>query len=76
MDPRYRPQTFDELESDRTPVSWLNEPLQPDNVRSIGRAARRPLHAVLCEALTNTRALLTPTRGGRDGAAAGAAGSC
>jgi hypothetical protein len=46
------------MASDRTPISWINEPLPPDNVRSIGRAARRPLHAVLCEALTNTQALL------------------
>ena len=41
------------MASDPVPVSWINEPPPPDNVRSIGRAARRPLHAVLCEALTN-----------------------
>jgi hypothetical protein len=58
MDGRYWPRRFDELESDRTPVTWLNEPLPPDNVRSIGRAARRPLHAVLVESLISTRALL------------------
>jgi hypothetical protein len=49
---------------DRTPVTWLNEPLPPDNVRSIGRAPRRPLHAVLCEALTNTQALLARLEAG------------
>jgi hypothetical protein len=36
----------------------LTEPLPPDNVRSIGRAARRPLHAVLVESLNSTQALL------------------
>jgi hypothetical protein len=63
MDRRFWPRRFDEMASDRTPVSWLNEPL-PDNVRSIGRAARRPLHAVLCEALTNTQALLARLEAG------------
>ena len=53
---RYWPRRFDEIES--TPRTWLNEPLPPDNVRSIGRAARRPLHAVLVESLNSTRALL------------------
>ena len=38
--------------------------MPPDNVRSIGRAARRPLHAVLCEALTNTQVLLTRLEAG------------
>ena len=33
-------------------------------MRSIGRAARRPLHAVLCEALTNTQAVLTRLEAG------------
>ena len=46
------------MASDRSPVSWLNEPVPPDNVRNIGRAARRPLHAVLVESLNSTRALL------------------
>ena len=64
MDRLYWPRTFEELGSDRTPVTWLNEPVPPDNVRSIGRAARRPLHAVLCEALTNTQALLARLEAG------------
>jgi len=62
MDRRYWPQQFDGTDS--TPVSWINEPLPPDNVRSIGRAARRSLHAVLCEALTNTRGLLARLEAG------------
>jgi hypothetical protein len=64
LDDKYRPRTFEEMADDRTPTTWLNEPLPPDNVRSIGRAARRPLHAVLCEALTNTQALLTRLEAG------------
>jgi hypothetical protein len=56
MDRRYWPRQFDEIEG--TPTTWLNEPLPPDNVRSIGHAARRPLHAVLVESLNSTRALL------------------
>jgi hypothetical protein len=59
---RYWPRQFDEIEG--TPQTWINEPVPPDNVRSIGRARRRPLHAVLCEALTNTQALLTRLEAG------------
>ena len=64
MTDKYRPRNFDELADDPIPVSLINEPLPPDNVRSIGRAARRSLHAVLCEALTNTQALLTRLEAG------------
>jgi hypothetical protein len=38
-------------------VSWLNEPVPPDNVRTLVRPSQRSLHAVLCEALTNMQAL-------------------
>jgi hypothetical protein len=62
MDRRYWPRQFDEIEG--TPLTWINEPVPPDNVRSIGRAARRPLHAILCEALTNTQALLARLEAG------------
>jgi hypothetical protein len=62
MDRRYWPRQFDEIGD--TPVSWLNEPAAPDNVRSIGRAARRPLHAVLVESLNSARALLTRLESG------------
>jgi hypothetical protein len=53
---RYWPRQFDELGSDPIPVSLLNEPVPPDNVRALVRPNQRSLHAVLCEALTNTRA--------------------
>ena len=53
---RYRPRQFEEFESDPTPVTWLNEPLPPDNVRILV-PRQRSLHAVLCEALTNTQTL-------------------
>jgi hypothetical protein len=52
---KYWPRQLDGIE---TPTTWINEPAPPDNVRSIGRAARRPLHAVLVESLNSTRALL------------------
>jgi hypothetical protein len=53
---RYWPRWPDEIED--TPRTWLNEPVPPDNVRTIARAERRPLHAVLVESLNSTRALL------------------
>jgi len=59
---RYWPRQFDEIEG--TPQTWINEPAPPDNVRSIGRAARRPLHAVLVESLNSTQALLTRLESG------------
>jgi hypothetical protein len=58
MDYKFRPRTIEELETDPTPVTLLNEPLPPDNVSTIVRANQRSLHAVLCEALTNTKGLL------------------
>jgi hypothetical protein len=61
---RYRPRQFNELASDRTPVTWLNEPLPPENVSTLVRTKQRALHAVLCEALMNTQALLTRLESG------------
>jgi hypothetical protein len=52
---RYRPRQFDELASDRAPVTWLNEPVV-DNVRALV-PRERSLHAVLAENLNATRAL-------------------
>jgi hypothetical protein len=52
------------MESDPVPVSWLNEPVPPDNVRSIVRPTKRPMHAVLCESLTNAQALLARLEAG------------
>ena len=52
------------MASDRAPVSWINEPLPPDNVCTLARPTRRSLHAVLCEALTNTRGLLARLEAG------------
>jgi len=60
---RYRPRTFEELADDPIPVSLLNEPLPPDNVSTL-RPTQRSLHAVLCEALTNTQALLARLEAG------------
>jgi len=46
------------------PPSVLNEPLPPNNVSALVRPKQRSLHAVLCEALTNTQALLTRLEAG------------
>src|SRR5262249_10515947 len=54
----YCPRSFGELASDPIPLSLLNEPLPPDNVRALVPTKQRSLHAVLCEALTNTQSLL------------------
>ena len=40
-------------------MTWVNEPLPPDNVSTLVQTKQRSLHAVLCGALTNTQALLT-----------------
>ena len=42
---------------DSTPVTFINESVLED-VRELRPGAKRSLHAVLCEALTNTQALL------------------
>jgi hypothetical protein len=63
MDDKYWPRTIDELAEDPIPLTVLNEPAAPANV-SAPRPKERSLHAVLCEALTNTQALLTRLEGG------------
>jgi hypothetical protein len=61
MADKYSPRSFAE---DPIPRTVLTEPVPPDNVRSIVRAERRPLHAVLVESLNNTQALLTRLESG------------
>ena len=63
-DRKYWPRTSEELAEDPIPVSLINQPLPPDNVRTLVRPNQRSLHAVLCEALTNTQALLTRLEAG------------
>jgi hypothetical protein len=53
----------DELAGDPTPVTFINEPVPPDNVCTLVPKAWS-LHAMLCEALTNTQALLTRLEAG------------
>ena len=60
----YRPRTFEEMAGDPTPVSFINQPVPPDNVRALVSPNRRSLHAVLCEALTDTQALLARLEAG------------
>jgi hypothetical protein len=61
---RYWPRQFDELAVDPTPVTLINEPLPPDNVRALVQPTQRSLHASLCGALTNTQALLARLEAG------------
>jgi hypothetical protein len=63
LDDKYLPRTFAELGSDRTPVTWLNEPAPPDNVTTLV-PRQRSIHAVLVESLNSTRALLTRLEAG------------
>jgi len=56
LDDKYRPRQLEEI--DDNGVSILNQPIMPDNVSTLARAKERSLHAMLCEALTNTKALL------------------
>jgi len=62
-DDRYWPRQFEEMAEDAVPVTIINEPLPPDNVRALV-PRQRSLHAVLCEALMNTQALLARLESG------------
>jgi hypothetical protein len=55
MADKYSPRSFAELAEDPIPQTLLNEPVL-DNVIALPKS--RSLHAVLCEALINTRVLL------------------
>ena len=61
---RYWPRRFEEMASDRAPVTWLNEPVPPDNVATLV-PRQRSIHAVLVESLNSTKALLTRLESGR-----------
>ena len=51
---RFWPRSFSLEPLERDPVTVINEPPLPDNV-SVMVPKPRSLHAVLCEALTNTQ---------------------
>jgi hypothetical protein len=59
---RYWPRQFEEIEGNG--VSLINEPLPPDNVRTLVQPNPRSLHAVLCEALIDAQALLARLEAG------------
>ena len=61
---KFWPRTAEELAEDPIPRSFINQPLLPDNVRPLVSPNRRSLHAVLCEALTDTQALLARLEAG------------
>ena len=58
MSNRYWPRRFDELEGDRTPVSWLNEPPPPDNVGVLVPSRKRSLHAIVAQYLADVEGLI------------------
>jgi hypothetical protein len=59
-DDKYWPRGIEEI--DGNGVSLINEPVPPYNVIPLPKT--QPLHAVLCEALTNTQALLSRLEAG------------
>jgi len=63
MDRRYWPRQCDEMAGDPAPVSWINEPVPPDNVAALV-PRQRSIHAVLVENLNSTQALLTRLEAG------------
>ena len=56
-DDKYRARPLEEIEGNG--ISIINEPIPPENVRTLVRPRQRSLHAVLCEAVINTQALVT-----------------
>jgi len=63
-DDKYRPRSFVLDDPGPDPVSLINEPVAPDNVSTLVRPKQRSLHAVLCEGLNNTQALLSRLEAG------------
>ena len=61
-DDKYRPRQLEEIEGNG--ICIINEPTPPENVRALVRPRQRSLHAVLCEALMNTQALLARLEAG------------
>jgi hypothetical protein len=55
---RYWPRRFEEMASDRTPVTWINEPLPPDNVGVLVPHRRRSLHAIVAQNLADVEGLI------------------
>ena len=47
-DDKYRARPLEEIEGNG--ISIINEPIPPENVRTLVRPRQRSLHAVLCEA--------------------------
>jgi hypothetical protein len=61
---RFWPRSFSLEPLQENPVSFINEPVREDVTELRPGAKQRPLHAVLVESLTHTRALLTRLEGG------------
>ena len=61
-DDKYRARPLEEIEGNG--ISIINEPIPPENVRTLVRPRQRSLHAVLCEAVINTQAPLARLEAG------------
>jgi len=61
-DDKYRARQLEEIEGNG--ISIINEPIPPENVRTLVRPRQRSLHAVLCEAVINTQAPLARLEAG------------
>jgi hypothetical protein len=57
-DDRYHPRTFEELAADPTPVTFISEPVPPDNVGVLVPSRQRSLHAVVAQNLADVEGLI------------------
>jgi hypothetical protein len=58
MSSKYWPRTSEELAEDPIPVSFINQPVPPDNVGVLVPSQQRSLHAVIAQSLKDTEALI------------------
>jgi hypothetical protein len=57
-DRKYWPRTSEELAEDPIPVSFINQPVPPDNVAALVPRQRRSLHAIVAQNLADVEALI------------------
>ena len=57
-DRKYWPRTSEELAEDPIPVSFINQPVPPDNVGVLVPSRQRSLHAIVAQNLADVEALI------------------
>jgi len=57
-DRKYWPRTSEELAEDPIPVSFINQPVPPDNVGVLVPHRQRSLHAIVAQNLADVEALM------------------